>query len=235
ESGRARMSVGLPTTRAGKRLVAVHGQAETAKWLQLMVRLDDDYRLIYDAATLLPVEVVSVERGVRERRIASKVDGRRADIDVQAKRDAGRARRTLPNVVRDPLSALFALRAAPLADGARLGLDVLDGAALWRVRLEVHRGEKVRLERNGDDARSRVAIRVDGELRRIDDLGRELGGAPRHLQVWLSDDAERLLLLVEGDTDLGRASLELTSYTPPPGAPRRREPAPSLPGLAPLP
>src|SRR5690348_8438913 len=78
ESGRARMSVGRPTRKDGRTVVAVHGQAETSPWLQLLVRLNDDYQLVLDATTLLPIEVREVERGMRERRIDAQLDGRRA-------------------------------------------------------------------------------------------------------------------------------------------------------------
>src|SRR5438105_2926695 len=61
ESGRARMSVGDMMERDGRKLLAVHGQAETSKWLKAMVKLDDDYKLVLDSHTLLPVEIESVE------------------------------------------------------------------------------------------------------------------------------------------------------------------------------
>src|SRR5947209_1245975 len=48
ESGRARMAVGAPFRSGGRRLVAIRGQAETASWLQLFVRLDDEYQLTLD-------------------------------------------------------------------------------------------------------------------------------------------------------------------------------------------
>jgi hypothetical protein len=50
------------------------------------------------------------------------------------------------------------------------------------------------------------------------------------LTIWLSDDADRVLLRLEADTDLGRCALELTSYVPP--ATRvAAERTPELPGI----
>jgi hypothetical protein len=215
ESGRARMSVGLPRKHDGRSTLTVHAQAETAPWLQLIVRLNDDYQLVLDAASLLPVSVRSVERGIRERTIDSRLDGRRADLKVVGGDEAGHHVRLLPRAPRDPMAELFALRAAPLAAGDHLIEDVLDGTALWRVEMDVRRGERIRLDVDGEGAALRPAIRVDGTLRRIDDAGRPLRQPARHVTAWLTDDEARVLLRLDADTDLGRCSLELTQYLPP--------------------
>lgn len=225
ESGRARMSVGVPAWKNGRRLIAVHGQAETARWLSLMARLDDDYQLVLDAATLLPREVVAVEHGIRERRIAATVDGCAVDVELTSKQKSGRARKLLPEVPRDPLSALFALRAAPLADGDQLGLIILDGLTQWRTTMTVHRGVTVRLA--DGVAPPRAAIRIDGDNQPADERGKPTSAPPRHFTVWLSDDNDRALLRLEATTDLGPVSIELTSYH----GPRTRGASPSLPGL----
>jgi len=226
ESGRARMSVGLPVEKDGRRLLAVHGQAETLPWLQIVARLNDDYKLVIDAGTLVPVEVSTVERGVRERRIDTGVhpSGRFVDLQLKSEKQSGHARHSLPDVVRDPLSALFAVRAAALRDGDVLSFLILDGLVLWRSRIEVHR-ERMRLD---NDEHSRKAIRLDGTNLRVDDTGKPTGLPARRYTVWLSDDADRVLLRMEADIDLGKAIIELTSYT----GSRTHGPAPSaLPGL----
>jgi Protein of unknown function (DUF3108) len=226
ESGRARMSVGMPMEKDGRRLLAVHGQAETLPWLALVARMNDDYKLVIDAGTLVPVEVSTVERGVRERRIDTGVKnaGRFVDQSLQSQKESGRARHSMPDVVRDPLSALFAVRAAALRDGDALSFLVIDGMALWRSRIQVRR-ERVRLE---NDEHSRKSIRLDGTNLRVDDSGKPTGLPARRYTVWLSDDADRVLLRMEAEIDLGNAVIELTSYT----AGRTRAPAPSeLPGL----
>ncbi len=227
EGGRARMSIGRPALQRGRRVVAVHGQAETTAFVKLLARMDDDYKLVFDTRNLLPVSVAETERGLRERRIVSTVDGRTADVDFWSPERQHKARHMLPRIVRDPLSSFFALRALPLADKQHIDLDVLDGAALWRVALTVHRGDKLRLESN---AAAQPAIRIDGVARRLEDNGRPRAGmGPRNLTVWLSDDPDRVLLRMEADTDLGRCALELTSYLP--AAPAAGECAPELPGI----
>ena len=215
------MSVGLPVEKDGRRLLAVHGQAETLPWLALVARMNDDYQLVLDTGTLIPVEVSTVERGVRERRIDTGVQasGRFVDLSLQSKKETGLARRSVPDVVRDPLSALFAVRAAALRDGDSLSFLIIDGMALWRSRIRVQR-QPLRLE-------NRKAIRLDGTNLRVDDNGKPTGVPARRYTVWLSDDADRVLLRMEAEIDLGNAVIELTSYS----GSRTRGPAPTLPGL----
>ena len=229
EGGRARMSIGRPIAQKGRHVLAVHGEAETTAFVKMLAKVNDDYQLVVDTGNLLPVSVAEVERGMRERRISvSHVDGRTADVDFWSPGKQHKGRHVLSRVARDPLSNFFALRALPLSDGQHIDLDVLDGQALWRVALDVHRGDHVRLEH---DAEARAAIRIDGVARRIEDNGRPRAGiGSRAMTIWLSDDDNRVLLRMEAETDLGRCALELTSYVPP-RARAADEHAPDLPGI----
>jgi hypothetical protein len=166
---------------------------------------------------------VSIERGVRERRIDSKLDGRRLGVQLVSPKETKKISGLLPDVARDPLSALFAVRAAELNEGDALDLLIVDGLVLWRTHVTVKR-EAIQLS---DDAPSRRALRLDGENRRLDEHARPTKQPPRHFIVWLGDDADRPLLRMEADTELGRAALTLTSYH----GPSRRAATPSLPGL----
>ena len=229
EGGRARMSIGRAVSQRGRRVVAVHGQAETTAFVKLLARMDDDYKLVVDTGNLLPVSVAEIERGLRQRRInVSHVDPRIADVDFWSPEKQHKGRHLLTRIARDPLSGFFALRALPLTDGSKIDLDVLDGNALWRVALTVHRGDKIHIDR---DVESHAAIRIDGVARRIEDNGRPRAGmGPRNLTIWIGDDGDRVLLRLEADTDLGRCALELTSYLPP--ATRvADERTPDLPGI----
>ena len=225
EGGRARMSIGRVVSKSGRRLLAVHGQAETTAFIKLVARMDDDYKLIVDTSNLMPVSVSETERGVRERRITSTMAGRIADVDFWAPDRQQKGRHQMSRLARDPLSGFFAVRALPLENHGQHDLDILDGNALWRVALTVQRGQLVHL-----DGAARAAIRVDGVARRIEDSGRPRAGAPpRNITMWISDDADRVLLRLEADTDLGRCALELTSYLAPPRVAEER--APQLPGV----
>ena len=205
EGGRARMSIGRPVARAGRHVLAVHGEAETTAFIKLLAHIQDDYKLVVDTDNLLPVTVAETERGIRERRISVEHTGPRvADVEFWSPERQLHGRHVTQRITRDPLSGFFALRALPLDDGQKLDLDILDGNALWRVALSVRRGDKVRLER---DSAAHAAIRIDGVARRIDDNGRPRAGVgPRNLTIWMSDDADRVLLRLEADTDSSAAA-----------------------------
>jgi hypothetical protein len=229
EGGRARMSVGKPVAQAGRRVSWVHGEAETNAFISLIARMRDDYKLAFDLTNLLPLSFASVERGIRERRINATIDGRKAQVDFWAPEKRENRRCTLPRLVRDPVTALFALRAMLLGDGQTIDLDVLDGAALWHAHLVVKRGEQLHLDSDRPGTPAHAAIRIDGETTRLEDSGRPRNTPKRHLTIWLSDDADRVLLRCEADTDLGRAAVELTSYIAPKRA--QNEKTPELPGI----
>ncbi len=230
---RARMSVGLPVRRDGRSLVAVQGQAETISIVSLVAPVDAAYQVILDAETLLPQEVTSTERGLRERRFHSLIAGRTIDLEIVSPKRNAKVRRTTAREVRDPLSAYFVLRAAALAIGDRFELDVLDGAVIWRASLRVTAHEPVRLGEASDHlGPPQPAIRLDGTLVRIDDAGRAVPRvAPRTLACWLADDPSRALLRAEFDSELGRARMELTSYLPPRRRATTATAAVELPGV----
>lgn len=228
EGGRARMSVGRPAAQGDKHVLAVHGEAETTAFIKLLAKVSDDYQLVVDTANLLPLSVKEHESGMRERRVTSTMEGRRADVDVWSPQREVKGKHVLSQVARDPLSGFFALRALPLEDGQKITFDVLDGAVLWRVNLDVKRGLTVHIDADGEGP-SRPAIRIDGTAMRIEDNGRlRARQAPRNITIYLGDDRDRPLLRLEADTDLGRCALELTSYL----APKRGvDVAPNLPGV----
>jgi len=229
EGGRARMSIGKPMSRQGRRVITVHGAAETTAFIKLLAHVQDDYKLVVDTQNLLPLSVAQTERGMRERRVTSTMDGRTADVDYWAPDQKNWGRHVLTKVARDPLSGFFALRALPLDDGQQISLDVLEGHALWRVALVARRGQTVRLDGDAPGGPAHAAIRLDGVATYIEDNGHPRGTTARDMTIFISDDAYRVLLRMEGDTDLGRCSLELTSYRPALGVAEER--APQLPGI----
>ena len=221
EAGQARMSVGIPERHQGTRLVAVQADAHSLPWLGLFVRLDDTYQVVLEADRLLPRRVVSNETGVRVRTVRAEMEGHRVKLRFTTPEKDQQSQRVLPGLARDPVAALFALRAAPLAEGERIVQLMLDGVALYQVSCTVVAREALRLGNELDPTPPRTvrAIHIEAQAQRIDDLGRPTSQPPRRFRIWLSDDERRVPWRLTGDTDLGEGRLELTSYIPPGDAP----------------
>ncbi len=215
---RARMSVGRPVTRDGHSLVAVQGEAETTDLVRLVAPVTASYVTTIDLGTLLPRDVLSTEKGLRDRSYQSTLQGNVLDQELRSTLRNAKTKRTLPRELRDPLSAYFALRAQELASGTEMDFDVLDGAAVWRTHMKVVGLEQINPregEENAPPTPKVNTIHLEGTLFRIDDLGRAITRIPKRVvSCWLSDDRDRILVLARFDTDLGRAELRLTTYLP---------------------
>jgi hypothetical protein len=234
---RARMSVGIPVTKDGHALVAVQGEAETTELVRLLAPVTASYVLTLDLGTMLPREVLSREKGLRDRSFHSFLSGTTLDQELTSTLRNAKTKRALTREIRDPLSAYFALRAQELLPGTEIDFDVLDGSAVWRTHLKVIGPEEIRLDEGMENAKPSPpykSIHIEGTLFRIDDQGHPITRvAKRAVSCWLSDDRDRVLLNARFDTDLGKATLRLTSYIPSKQASRfeGKLAATSLPGL----
>lgn len=234
EGARARMSVGPPLDRGGVTLVAVQGEAETISLVNLVAPVTASYKVVLDAATLLPREINSAEKGLRNRSYHSLIDGGRTlDIELISAKKNGRVVRHLSREIRDPISAYFALRASRLHDGDVVEIDVLDGLFIWRSHVRVADHQPLQLgDADHPSSAESPAIHLEGTLVRVDDAGRPVPKVkPRALAAWIADDSSRTLLRAEFDSELGRARLDMTSFQPPAKHVPLAPPHQPLPGL----
>lgn len=232
QGARARLVVGAPFEKKGRSLVYVRGEAETLSIVKLVAPMTASYVLTLDAATLAPREIVSDEKGLNENSFHSFLDGKKLELDLASPRGKRHQVRVLLREPRDPIAAYFALRASELPDGATYDLDVLDGGALWRARLVVKGREPLVLGDDEEHPRPPVdAIHIAGTLDRIDDVGHLIGRPQRTIALWVTDDASRILLRTTFDSDLGRAKLDLTSYSAPARKTKVRQAEATLPGI----
>ena len=87
----------------------------------------------------------------------------------------------------------------------------MSGRRLWRNSVKVGAHETIRTATG-----RHPAIRLDGVAQRVNrGLGDVKKKAPRNYSIWLSDDADRLPLLVMATTEFGDLRLELTEYSRP--------------------
>ena len=231
EVGRAAVRVGEPR---GRRL-RMRGLGETVPFVALLHRVREELVSWVDLDSLLPIRtssrrheqrtIVSEHRqrppgrsrrggpGLLERTTVVRQTIERhpqpAGTEPRPPQRSQRQRR-ISAPLFDPLTALFFVRSSPLASDRELVFHLLDGTALYRVRLRL-------------DGRERVyttlgpvhCLRVKGIGRRIGDDGQPLAGRrPRRGLLWLTDDARRVPVQIKGDTDFGFVTGELASYEP---------------------
>jgi hypothetical protein len=211
EGGRGAISVGMPKTRAGRRSLRLRGLSESSPFFSAFRRIREEDLVHLDLGGLLPLEWTSHRTlGERQRKLVTIY----GTPIVQEVLQNGHSRRVLRRIgppVLEGLSALFLLRSSPLVPGQRAEMRVLGGFNLYRVRLLVHGVDHI-LVRD----RPRQTIRIVGEARQITDDGREVAGErPRKFSLWLGQDRARIPYRARGDTKLGPAEAELTSYHAP--------------------
>jgi hypothetical protein len=167
------------------------------------------YSLYYKADTLLDVYTLLPQRGS-----LYSEEGKRRRMKVtlfdQAARKANYELRTatvvkadvpLPPYAQDPLSAVYVLRALPLKPGARVTMPLCDSGAVYKVQVAVGGREMIKTGLGTIDA-----LRVTPTV--LDPRGQQVGGG---LALWLSDDARRLPVKMQGNLTVGSFVLTLSS------------------------
>lgn len=134
----------------------------------------------------------------------------------------GLARQTVTFAVptSDPLGLLWRLRTAPPAPGRTEVLHLLDGLALWQVRVTAAPAREILSEGN------RTAIRLDGDLTPVMFDGQPDGSRPtRRFSLWLSDSTDHLPLRLEVPVGLADVVMTLTETHGLPSAQESTQPA----------
>jgi hypothetical protein len=178
-------------------------------WRSFITGLHEDYRLVLDAATLLPRKMHLIESGQRSRTAIIDITDKRIDIFVKKPDAERRLSGTLPSQPLEPIAVLLLMRALRLQDGDKADLVVMDGTAFYQGTMEVLGRE---VTQSGLGPRAAIKILCSGV--RITENGGKVNRPVRTGLVWVSDDAARLPLRVEGETELGKAEFVLTSFEP---------------------
>jgi hypothetical protein len=208
DAGRARLAIAPPQKRGADTVIHVVGEGEAVGFAKALTGLHEDYRLVLDAGTLLPRHMQFNETGMRTRTATLTMTGKKIDITVKRPDSERRVIATMPSEPVEPVAVLLMLRAARLKDGDKLDLTFIDGAAFYQGTIEVVGREDIQTAIG-----PRTAIKLACRGERINEFGQKVPNRPvRQGTVWVSDDAERLPLRIEGESDLGRAEFALTSY-----------------------
>ena len=106
---------------------------------------------------------------------------------------------TTSPVTQDALSALYALRAAPLKAGDRMTMPVSDDGVNYKGQFEIGAVERVTTG-IGELSATRIKLMV------FDDKNQAVG---RNLAIWISDDARRLPVKLQAELTVGSFNLTL--------------------------
>lgn len=210
DAGRARLAIAPPYRNGTSTQVHIVGEAEATGLLKEITGIHNDYRLVLDGSTLLPRKMEVDESGIRNYSVVMQLDGRRFDL-LARKKGAGERRLAgqLPSEPLEPVAVMLLLRSARLAEKDRLELILMEGANFYQGSIDVIGREDVTTALG---TRKSIKLLCRGE--RINEHGAKLGRPPRQATMWVSDDAYRVPLRIEAQTDFGIGQFELESYEP---------------------
>ena len=164
---------------------------------------------LIETTTLLPQRgsLYSEEKGRRRYRVAQFDQARRSvHYELQStdpQKVISQADLPTPPQAHDAVSVIFALRTMTLATGAATLMPVVVNGQVYRVLMTVGPREPVRCGLGDVNA-----WRVTPTL--VDERDREDG---RDMVVWISDDARKLPLKLQGQMPVGAFVLTLSSAT----------------------
>ena len=189
----------------------LEGTGRTIGFVRALWKLDVNYRALANAESLGPLETQQTE-SYRSKQIVTHLAFTSTGVTRTRIEGPGSATETktkqfiLPNLF-DLHSAALYLRSQPLKRGSVYLLAVFPATNAYLATITVVGREKVSV-RTG----SYNAIKLDLQLKRI---GKNLELEPhrkfRRATIWVSDDAERIILRIEAQVFVGTVFAELQS------------------------
>src|SRR4029077_9719706 len=186
------------------------GTGRTIGLVRGLWKLDLNYEAAASAETLRPIETRQIEN-YRSKKIATHLTFTnngvtRARTEGKGAAEAKAHQFNFPNLF-DLFSAMLYLRSQPLKDHSVYRVVAYPATNAYLATVTVVGRERISVH-----AGSYNAIKLDLQLKRI---GKHLELEPhrkfRHAAIWVSDDAERLLLRIEAQVFVGTVFAELQS------------------------
>jgi hypothetical protein len=214
-TGRVDLRMGEQASVDGERVYPLFASAQTTGFLSVLGELDGRMISYLDPETGRPVRMVN--RFVTDtlgspRKLAREDAAFSSDAQVAGELtyQQGSEESTRPARLRatgdllDALSVIYYARSRTLTQGEPFCFEIYHRRRLWRVEGRVGETKVVSAPFG-----SRRAQRVEGTLTLV-------GGGdqrPRHVVAWVSDDADRLPLLVQTPDRMGTLSVRLTGFS----------------------
>jgi Protein of unknown function (DUF3108) len=186
------------------------GTGRTIGLVRALWKLDVNYQAAASAETLRPIEAQQIEN-YRSKRFATHLTFTnngvtRARTEGKDAAEAKTRQFSFPNLF-DLFSAMLYLRSQPLKDHSVYRIVAYPATNAYLATVTVIGREKISVH-----AGSYSAIKLDLQLKRI---GKHRELEPhrkfRRATIWVSDDAERLLLRIEAQVFVGTVFAELQS------------------------
>ncbi len=188
-----------PSFNSNAYYIVAEGRPTTlvSKLYSLYYKLDT----LLDSYTLLPQRgSVYSEEGSRHRFKVTRFDhtAHKAFFEYQS---TGTAKDTftVPPFTQDALSAMYVLRVVPLKAGDRMTMPVSDDGSNYKLQVDIGPSERVKTP-FGETSAWKLKLGI------FDAAGKAQG---RNVALWISDDARRLPMKVQGELPLGSFNLNL--------------------------
>jgi hypothetical protein len=199
-------------TKPSENKFQLDGTGRTIGFVRALWKLDVSYQAIANPETLRPIEAQQIET-YRSKKIVTHLTFAnngvtRARTEGKGGADAKTRQFNFPNLF-DLLSAMLYLRSQPLKDRSVYRVVAYPATNAYLATVTVVGREKISMH-----AGSYSAIKLDLQLKRI---GKHRQLEPhrkfRRATIWVSDDAERLLLRIEAQVFVGTVFAEVQSVS----------------------
>ena len=198
-------------TKSSNDRFQLKGTGRTIGFVRALFKLDVTHRAVANSHTLAPIETQQSE-SYRSKKIATHLTFTNGGVTRARTEGEGASAKTttrdftLPNLF-DLHSAALYLRSQPLKQGSVYRLPIYAATNAYLATVTVTGREKISVR-----AGSYNAIKLDLRLKHI---GKHLELEPhkkfRRATIWVSDDAERLILRVDAQIFVGSVFAELQS------------------------
>ena len=199
-------------TKPSENKLQLDGTGRTIGFVRALWKLDVNYQAVASAETLRPIETQQTEN-YRSKKIATHLTFTnngvtRARTEGKGAGETKTRQFNFPNLF-DLFSAMLYLRSQPLKERAVYRVVAYPATNAYLATVTVVGREKISVH-----AGNYSAIKLDLQLKRI---GKQRQLEPhrkfRHGTIWVSDDAERLLLRIEAQVFVGTVFAELQSVS----------------------
>jgi hypothetical protein len=186
------------------------GTGRTIGLVRALWKLDVNYQAAASAGTLRPVETEQTE-SYRSKKVVTHLTFTnngvtRVRTEGKGAAEAKTRQFNFPNLF-DLFSAMLYVRSQPLKDGSVYRVVAYPATSAYLATVTVIGREKISVH-----AGNYSAIKLDLQLKRV---GKQRQLEPhrkfRRATIWVSDDAERLLLRIEAQIFVGTVFAELQS------------------------